>query len=78
MNSNPSSLQEVKDFAKKYPDPIVEAGIKLEGVGETELNNIPDNGKVPGLKDSTNPDAKQFEDYVQLPARGEGNCFLYA
>jgi len=78
MNSNPSSLQAVKDFAKKYSDPIVKKKIKLEGVGEVELKKIPDNGKVPEIEKETDPEKKQFKDYVQLPARGEGNCFLYA
>ncbi|CAH1755670.1 6744_t:CDS:2 [Entrophospora sp. SA101] len=52
MNSNPSSLQAIKDFAKKYPDPIKEAGIKLEGVGMDKLKVLTDGGKVPGLDKS--------------------------
>jgi hypothetical protein len=75
MDNNPQTLQEVKDWLQeKNFNPL--AGINLAGIGIEELKKIPDYGPVSGL-DSV-PETVKYKDYVQLPAAGDGNCFLHS
>ena len=70
ITTNPSSLQEIKDWlvSKSYPQP-------LEGI---ELN--PSDENLRKIKSSLSPLlAKQggkWEKYIQLQASGDGNCFV--
>src|SRR4051812_17246425 len=75
MDTNPQTLQEVKDWIRgKNLDPL--AGINLAGVGIEELKRISNSGPVSGLDGVT--ETFEYKDYVQLPAAGDGNCFLHS
>ena len=77
LETNPTSVQEIKDWVKekKFPDPIKEAKIKLEGAPAEDLEKIPRKGSVPGIEEA-NEKTKKYKDWVQLSAVGDGNCFL--
>ena len=75
LDTNPQTLQEVKDWVKrKSLDPL--AGINLAGIGIEKLKKMSDYGPVPGLNGV--PETVEYEDCVQLPAAGDGNCFLHS
>ncbi|MCE8167788.1 MAG: hypothetical protein I3273_07770 [Candidatus Moeniiplasma glomeromycotorum] len=75
INGNPSSSQEVKDWIQnKNYNPL--SGVNLAGVGIEELKKISDSGPVSGLDQV--PETVKYKEYVQLPAAGDGNCFLHS
>ncbi|CAI2187110.1 19478_t:CDS:2, partial [Funneliformis geosporum] len=75
FEKNPTTLQEVKNFLaeKNYPDPMEE--INLEGAPMKELRKLNQQGKVPRLSEDTT-EALLYENFIQLNAVGDGNCFL--
>jgi hypothetical protein len=77
METNPSSLEAIKDWVESqdFPDPF--EGINLEGVGMDELKKLPDNGPIVSLS-TVNPSygLSEYKNWVQLSAAGDGNCFL--
>jgi hypothetical protein len=75
FDTNPTSLQEMKDWVKKqnYPDPL--EGVDLKGASADQLKLIPNRGKVPDIEKADNK-TRKYQDYVQLSAVGDGNCFL--
>lgn len=77
MESNPSAYQKIKDWLdeKKYSEPL--AGIDLKGVGVDELKKLPSGPKAPSDFEEQS-DTSSYKDWVQLPAAGDGNCFLHS
>ncbi|KLL04144.1 MAG: hypothetical protein MRERV_27c036, partial [Mycoplasmataceae bacterium RV_VA103A] len=77
LHTNPTTLQEIKDWvnAKNYPDPL--EGVDLKGASMDTLKGLPDRGPVPDLgKAVPTGAAYKYKNYVLLNAVGDGNCFL--